>query len=118
MDFAMWLGSAIVPWIGILPVGLFFLMMVSYSLSTARPLLKRVPVVCPETGESLKVLMKVNIFRNPRKIAKGLDVVSCPHFSDGEIICAKGCVLEGKAQQIHRAAAERHIEKTSVLALH
>ncbi|MDC4227563.1 MAG: hypothetical protein MPW15_25890 [Candidatus Manganitrophus sp.] len=115
MEFATWLGSVMVPWIGILPIGLFFLMMISYSFSTARPLLKKVPVICPETGEPLKVLMKFNIFRNPQKIGKGLDVIHCPHFSGGEAVCSKECLLENQAQQIHRTAAEKHIEKTTMV---
>lgn len=113
MESVMWLTSALAPWIGFLSVGIFALISTVYFLSAAKTPIKRVPVTCPETEEKIKVLMKVNIFRNPRKIGKGLDVVSCPLFCREEILCSKGCALESGPQQIHRMAAERHLEKTA-----
>ena len=113
MESVMWLTSALSHWIGILSLGVFALVPAVYFYSSSKSPVKRVPVACPETGEQIKILMKVNIFRNPQKIGKGLDVVSCPHFSREEITCSKGCVLESRAQQIHRMDGERHIEKTA-----
>ncbi len=115
MESVIWLTSAIGPWIGILTFGAFALIPTVYFLSSARPPRKSVRVVCPESGEPLKVLMRINIFRNPRKVGKGLDVVSCPHFSQEEITCSKECVFNSRAQQIHRRAGERHIEKTAMV---
>lgn len=116
MESVIWLTSALSQWIGILSLGLFALVPAVYFYSSSKSPVKRVRLACPETGEEIKVLMKVNIFRNPEKIGKGLDIVSCPLFCQEEIICSKECVLERKAQQIHRTAAERHIEKTAMVS--
>lgn len=115
MESVNWFGSAIIPWIGMLSIGVFVLIMAAYFSSAARPLLKRVPITCPESGNPLKVLMRINIFREAQKVGKGLDVVSCPRFSREEITCSKGCVFDGRAQQTHRTAGERHIEKNTLV---
>lgn len=116
MDSVMSLLSVISPWLGVLSLGVFALIPTIYLLSSARPPVKRVQVRCPETGEPLKVRLKINIFRDPRKAGKGLDVASCPHFSSEEILCSKGCILTARAQQVHRTAGERHVEKTAMVA--
>jgi hypothetical protein len=105
------------PWIEMFFVGTLVLIMISYFISTAQAPVKRMKVECPEIRSPLKVLMKVNIFRDPRKIGKGLDVVRCPEFAKEEIICSKGCLFSDKAQQAHQAAGRRHIEKTRILTL-
>lgn len=116
MEFLTWLTSAIAPWIGVLSLSVFALIPAVYFLSVARPSLKKVSVACPESGETLRVAMEIDIFRNPLKIGKGIDVVRCPHFFGEEVVCSKGCVLTAKVQQIHRRAGERHLEKTAVVA--
>lgn len=115
MESVAWLTSALSPWIGFLSVGVFALIPAVYFLSVTRPARKRVAVICPETGDPLRVGMEINIFRNPRKIGKGLDVVSCPLFCSEEILCSKECLLESRPQQIHRRALERHVKKTAMV---
>jgi len=105
------------PWIEMLFVGILVLIMIFYFISTAQAPVKRMTVECPEVGSPFKVLMRVNIFRDPRKIGKGLDVVRCPEFAKEEIICSKGCLFSEKAQQAHQAAVLRHTEKTRILTL-
>lgn len=117
MDSAVWLFSAMTPWIPVLFIGVFFLIMTIYLFSSARPPVKRVHVVCPEAGKEYTVRMKINIFRNPFKIGKGLDVLSCPDFDGKEITCSKGCVFAERAQRIHRTMGERHNEKNGSMVL-
>ncbi|MBI3804685.1 MAG: hypothetical protein HY282_13085 [Nitrospirae bacterium] len=115
MEFAIWSASTVGPWIGLLSIGVLALIPTVYWLSSARSMVKRVKVICPESGKGMKVRLGINIFRNPQKIGKGLDVVRCPHF-DGEVTCSKGCLLTARAQQVHRMESERH-EKNSTMAL-
>lgn len=105
------------PWVEMLFVGAFVLIMIAYFISAAQTPVKRTTVECPEIGLPFKILMRVNIFRDPRKIGKGLDVVRCPEFAKEEIICSKGCLFSDKAQQAHQAAGRRHTEKTRILTL-
>lgn len=115
MESLTWLLSILSPWLGILSLGVFALIPTVYLLSSARPPVKRVQVRCPETGEPLKVHLKINIFRDPLKAGKGLDITSCPQFSGEEILCSKGCIFTAKAQQIHQTAGKRHVEKTAMV---
>lgn len=109
--------SKIAPWIGILPLAFFSFIPAFYLFSSARPRIKRVPVVCPESGKQLKVRLRINIFLSPKKVGKGLNVVSCPSFSGKTIACTKECVFGAKAQQTHRTAGKRYAAKNSILVL-
>lgn len=115
MEWLIQLTSALSPWIGIFSVGVFALIPIVYFLSAAKTPIKRVPVICPETGDPLRVRMKINIFRTARKIGGGIDVAHCPRFSREEGICSKQCLLESRPQQIHRRALERHVKKTAIV---
>ena len=98
-------------------IGAIVFTMFFYFISTSQVPVKWIRVECPETRLPFKVLMKINIFKAPQKIGKGLDVVSCSHFSGEEVICSKKCLFTEKAQQAHQIAGRRHIEKNSILAL-
>lgn len=117
MEFMIWLTSAAAPWIGVLSLAVFALIPAVYFFSSARPMMKRVRVTCPETGGALKIRLGINLFRDPRKIGKGLDVVGCPHFSGEEVTCSKGCLLTCRVQQLHRIAGQRHAQKPVLAAI-
>jgi hypothetical protein len=117
MESMIWLVPAAAPWVETLFLGVVVLIMVSYFVSAAQVPVRRIRVDCPESGLPAKIWMKMNIFRDPRKIGKGVDIVGCQRFSGEEVTCSKGCLLTGKVQQLHRLEGRRHTEKNSILAL-
>lgn len=117
MEFVMGLTSAAAPWIGWASLAVFSLIALTYLASCARYPIKELRVTCPENGKQLRTRLRVNIFKNPRKIAKGLDVVSCPRFSDKEVACSKECLFTHKVQEFHRMALREHIKESRALTL-
>ncbi|NKE72652.1 hypothetical protein [Candidatus Manganitrophus noduliformans] len=117
METMTWFLSEMAPWIGILPLALFSFIPAIYLLSSARPQVKRVQVVCPQSGKRIKVRLKINLFRNPNKTGKGLDIVSCSNYSGAAVDCAKECLFDARAQQAFRRAGRRHAAKNSIIVL-
>ena len=117
METAMDLISTKALWLEVLSLAVFFLMTVIYLFSSARPLVRIIRVVCPINEDEPRVRLKINIFKDPRKAEKGLDVVGCPHFSGEQIRCSKGCVHSARAQRIHQIETKQHVEKTRILAI-
>lgn len=117
MESMTWLMPTVAPWVETLFLGVVVLIVVFYFIAAAQVSVKRIRVECPETGLPSKIRMKMNIFRDPRKIGKGVDIVGCQRFSGEEVTCSKGCLLTDKVQQLHRLEGRRHTKKNSILAL-
>ena len=117
MEFLMGFTSAAVPWIGWASVAAFALIALTYLASGAQASIKELRVTCPESKKQLRASLKINIFKDPMKIGKGLDVIGCPLFSQKEVTCSKECLLTHKAQEFHRVALREHIRENRILAL-
>ncbi len=115
MEAAIWLISTKVLWVEVFSLAVFFLMTVVYLFSSARPPERRMQLVCPISHDKTPVRLKINIFRDPLKTGKGLDVVRCPHFSGEYIPCSKECVHTARAQRIFQVEAQRHTEENRIL---
>lgn len=115
MEAALWLISTKALWLEVLALAVFSLMTVVYLFSSARPPERMVRVACPFSHDKTPVHLKINIFRNPKKIGKDLDVVRCPHFSGGYIPCFKECIHTDRAQRIFQVETERHAEESRTL---
>jgi hypothetical protein len=115
MEHLIWLTSMAAPWVELAALGVFILITVIYLASSAQPLVKELRVTCPESRKQLRARLKINIFRNPRKIGKGLDVIGCPPFSEREVTCSKACLLTHKAQEFHQVVLAQHIEESRTL---
>lgn len=117
MEDLIWFTSMTAPWVELALLEVFILITVIYLASSAQPLIKELRVTCPESRKQLRALLRINIFRNPRKIGKGLDVIGCPPFAGKEVTCSKACLLTHKAQEFHQVVLKQHIEESHSLGV-
>lgn len=117
MESLIWFSSAAVFLIRLLCVtaGFFALVTGVSLLVSARSLLKEARILCPVTGNATPVLLKIHTLKDPQRLEEGVDVVRCPHFGSGEVLCPKGCAFDRTAQQIYQAERERHFKKNGIL---
>ncbi|HZR45231.1 MAG TPA: hypothetical protein VFA47_00910 [Candidatus Manganitrophaceae bacterium] len=96
-------------------VGFFVFATGIYLFTSGRPLHKKVRLACPVTGDPAPILFRIDILKDPQRIEEGIDVVRCPQFCFGEIICSKGCVFNGSVQEIHQVERRRHLNPNGLL---
>ena len=116
MESLIWTPSLVAYLIRFLCISVGFLVFVTgvYLFTSARPFHKEVRLVCPVTGDPAPILFKINILKDPQKLEEGVDVVRCPQFCFGEIICSKGCAFNSAVQQIHQIERKRHFNLNGV----
>ncbi len=116
MESLIGFGSAITAAIRLLCVSIGFFAFVTgiYLFASARPFLRKVRLACPVTGNPTPVLLRINTLKDPQKPGEGVDVVRCPEFGFGEILCPKGCVFNSAAQRIHQMKRERRFKENGI----
>ena len=95
---------------------LFFLalvmMYVVFKSMAKKQEAKMITIQCPVLHKMETIGVGVNIFRDPEKIGKGLDVETCTEFLDGtgQVTCGKLCLFDPAAQALHQEALSAHRE--------
>lgn len=95
---------------------LFFLVLtmiyVVFKSMAKKQEVKKIAIQCPVLHKMETIGVSVNIFRDPEKIGKGLEVEACTEFLDGtgKITCGKRCLLDPTVQRLYQEALAAHRE--------